>query len=58
MILSGAMMLEHLGFGDAAGALVHAVEAVYADGRNLTPDQGGHSSTREFCSSVAAALGT
>lgn len=57
MILSGAMMLEYLGFDDAAVALVGAVEAVYAEGRVLTPDQGGRSSTRDFCSAVASALG-
>jgi len=57
-ILSGAMMLEHLGFADAARALAAAVEAVYADGRALTPDQGGRASTREFCAAVAARIGT
>ena len=51
------LMLDHLGFGDAAGRLTAAVEAVYADGRSLTPDQGGTASTREFCGAVARRLG-
>jgi len=56
MILSGAMMLAHLGFSDSARALDRAVAAVYADGRSLTPDQGGRASTRDFCAAVAARL--
>jgi isocitrate/isopropylmalate dehydrogenase len=56
MILSGAMMLEHLGFDEAARALERAVEGVYAEGRVLTPDQGGSASTRAFCDAVAARI--
>jgi isocitrate/isopropylmalate dehydrogenase len=56
MILSGAMMLEHLGLDDAARALVRGVEGVYADGRTLTPDQGGTASTRAFCAAVGERL--
>jgi isocitrate/isopropylmalate dehydrogenase len=56
MILSGVMMLEYLGFGDAALALTRAVEAVYLEGRILTPDQGGDASTREFSAAVSARL--
>jgi isocitrate/isopropylmalate dehydrogenase len=56
MILSAAMMLEHLGFADAARGLEAAVEGVYAEGRALTPDQGGEASTRAFCEAVAARL--
>jgi len=56
MILSGAMMLEHLGFADAARALDAAVTRVYAERRVLTPDQGGTASTRVFCEAVAAQL--
>jgi isocitrate/isopropylmalate dehydrogenase len=55
-ILSAAMMLEHLRFGDAARALERAVAEVYAEGRALTPDQGGSASTRELCAAVAARL--
>jgi isocitrate/isopropylmalate dehydrogenase len=55
-ILSAAMMLHHLGLTAAAGRLEAAVERVYADGRALTPDQGGSASTTEFCAAVAREL--
>ncbi len=55
-ILSAALMLEYLGFEDAAARLSRAVEAVYAEGRELTPDQGGDASTTEFADAVAARL--
>ena len=55
-LLSGVLMLEYLGFADAAGALVKAVERVYAEGKTLTPDQGGAARTPEFCRAVARAL--
>jgi isocitrate/isopropylmalate dehydrogenase len=51
-ILSAAMMLEYLGFEPAARRLGSAVERVYADGRRLTPDQGGSATTLEFCAAV------
>ena len=38
----------------AAGG-IH-VEAVYAEGKTLTPDQGGSASTTAFCDAVAALL--
>lgn len=55
-ILSAAMMLEYLGFAAAARRLEVAVERVYAEGRRLTPDQGGSASTTEFCDAVAETL--
>lgn len=55
-IFSAAMMLEHLGFDEPAQRLVQAVEAVYAEGRVLPPDQGGRASTTEFCQAVAKHL--
>ena len=55
-ILSAAMMLEYLGFGEAARALESGVERVYARGGPLTADQGGTASTDEFRDAVAAAL--
>jgi isocitrate/isopropylmalate dehydrogenase len=51
-LLSAAMMLEHLDLADAAARLEHAVEAVYAEGSALTPDQGGSASTERFCEAV------
>jgi tartrate dehydrogenase/decarboxylase/D-malate dehydrogenase len=47
MILSAGMMLDHLGFAEAAGSVERAVAAVLAEGKVRTPDLGGSSSTRE-----------
>jgi isocitrate/isopropylmalate dehydrogenase len=55
-LLSAVMMLEHLGFADAAERLDSALTRTYAEGRVLTPDQGGSASTTEFCEAVAARL--
>jgi len=55
-ILSGALMLEYLGFEDEAEAIELAVERVYAEGKTLTPDQGGSASTTAFCAAVRDAL--
>jgi isocitrate/isopropylmalate dehydrogenase len=55
-ILSAAMMLEYLGFGEAARRLERAVESVYGEGRSLTPDQGGKATTSELCEAVARKL--
>lgn len=56
-ILSAALMLDHLGFGDAAARMEQAVSAVYASGKVLTPDQGGTATTTAFCSAVAGEMG-
>jgi isocitrate/isopropylmalate dehydrogenase len=50
------MMLDYLGFDAAAERLRQAMAAVYADGRTLTPDQGGSASTTEFCAAIHARL--
>jgi isocitrate/isopropylmalate dehydrogenase len=55
-ILSATLMLEYLGFVEAARRVETAVERVYAEGRCLTPDQGGSASTTEFCEAVAEHL--
>ncbi len=55
-LLSAAMMLDYLGLQDAGAGLVGAIEGVYAEGKLLTPDQGGRASTGEFCDAVAASL--
>jgi isocitrate/isopropylmalate dehydrogenase len=55
-LLSAAMMLDYLAFPDASRRLVRAIERVYAEGKTLTPDQGGTATTRAFCSAVEAAL--
>lgn len=56
MLLSSAWMLEYLGFGAGAQRLEKAVYEVYAEGKSLTPDQGGNASTAEFCEAVRRRL--
>jgi isocitrate/isopropylmalate dehydrogenase len=55
-VLSAAMMLDYLGFEEAARRLEAAVARVYREGRFLTPDQGGGASTTDFVRAVAANL--
>jgi len=55
-IWSGAMMLEHLGEGEGAAAVVKAIERVLADGSTRTPDMGGTASTKALGQAVADAL--
>ena len=52
MILSAKWMLEYLGLEEAAQRLEKAVFEVYGEGKSLTPDQGGSSSTTQFCRAV------
>ena len=54
LILSGALMLRHLGETDAADAVESAVRAVIAAGETVTYDLGGSAGTREFGEAVAA----
>ena len=56
LILSGALMLRHLGETDAANAVESAVRDVIADGRTVTYDLGGSAGTREFGEAVAARI--
>jgi isocitrate dehydrogenase (NAD+) len=53
LILSGALMLRHLGETDAAVGLEAAVRAVIAEGTTVTYDLGGSAGTREFGEAVA-----
>ena len=55
-LLSGAMLLAHLGFEAEAGRLEAAVEHVYGEGKCLTRDQGGLARTTDFCGAVEGAL--
>jgi isocitrate dehydrogenase (NAD+) len=55
-LLSGVLMLEHLGETEAAGRVYDAVAAVIAEGRRTTADLGGTAGTREFAHAVAARL--
>jgi tartrate dehydrogenase/decarboxylase / D-malate dehydrogenase len=55
-IWSGAMMLDHLGHGEAAAAVVKAIETVLREGPH-NPDLGGKASTGEVGSAIASAVG-
>jgi isocitrate dehydrogenase (NAD+) len=56
LMLSGALMLRHLGETDAAVAVEEAVRGVIADGTTVTYDLGGTAGTREFGEAVAARI--
>ena len=55
-LLSAKLMLDHLGFEDAATRLESAVAMTYREGKALTPDQGGTAHTEDFCEAVKAYL--
>jgi isocitrate dehydrogenase (NAD+) len=55
IILSAAMMLFHMGEGDAGRAVRQGVTAVLAEGKVRTPDLGGSSTTAEMASAIARA---
>jgi len=52
MILSGAMLLRHIGEPDAAARVETAVDAVLSDGEVRTPDLGGGSSTDQLAEAI------
>ena len=56
LILSAAMMLRHLAQTSAALRVEAAVASVLREGRALTPDLGGTSSTTEMTDAIVAAL--
>ena len=56
MMLSGVMLLTHLGENEAADRLQSGVEAVYREGKSLTGDVGGTASTGEFTDAVLRQL--
>jgi len=55
-ILSGVMMLKHLGELEAAERVVKAVEEVLSEGKSLTYDLGGTAKTSEMAAAIAAKL--
>jgi isocitrate dehydrogenase (NAD+) len=57
LILSGALMLRHLGETDAAERVETAVRDVIAEGITVTSDLGGSAGTREFAEAVSARVG-
>jgi isocitrate dehydrogenase (NAD+) len=58
LILSGVLLLRHIGRPDAAGRVESAVRAVIADGRATTHDLGGTAGTREFADAIIERLGS
>ncbi|MBU2647480.1 hypothetical protein KKI24_22425 [bacterium] len=57
MMFSAKMMLDQLGMADAARALDDGIAAVYREGRYLTHDQGGSTSTTKFADAVMKKIG-
>ncbi|HET6519489.1 MAG TPA: tartrate dehydrogenase [Geminicoccaceae bacterium] len=53
---TGAMMLDHLGEGEAARSLMDAIERVTASRRFFTPDLGGGATTKEVTEAVCRAV--
>jgi isocitrate dehydrogenase (NAD+) len=57
LLLSGVLMLDHLGEAEAARRVYDAVAAVIGEGRHVTYDLGGSADTQEYARAVAARLG-
>jgi isocitrate dehydrogenase (NAD+) len=56
LLLSGLMMLDHIGEGDTAVRIRAALDAVLTDGSVTTRDLGGTASTTEFTDAVCRRL--
>jgi len=56
VVMSGVMMLNHLGETAIAGRIKAAYDDVLAKGRSLTRDLGGGASTDEFADAVIGAM--
>jgi len=57
LVLSGVMMLRHMGETGAAERIQAAVEKVYQEGRWVTRDVGGKATTVEFAKAVIGGMG-
>src|SRR5690349_13868810 len=57
LILSGALMLRHLGYAEVGARVEEAVRAVIAEGRTVTSDLGGTAGTSQFADAVIDRLG-
>jgi isocitrate dehydrogenase (NAD+) len=55
-ILSAAMMLDHIGERPAATRVREALSSVLAEGSVLTPDLGGHATTRQMTQAICERL--
>jgi isocitrate dehydrogenase (NAD+) len=56
LLMSGIMMLDHLGERPAARRIESALHRVYREGKHATRDLGGRATTQEFTDAVIAAL--
>jgi isocitrate dehydrogenase (NAD+) len=56
LILSGALMLRHLGHPDTAARLEDALRAVVAEGQRVTYDLGGNAGTSQFADAIIERL--
>jgi tartrate dehydrogenase/decarboxylase/D-malate dehydrogenase len=57
-VLSGALMVHHLGYPEAAKAIEEAVEVVVADKNIKTRDLGGDASTQQMGKAIADLVAT
>ena len=57
MILSGVLMLRHLGYPEAATRVETAVHGVIADGKATTYDLGGSAGTSQFADAIIERIG-
>ncbi|MEO7664659.1 MAG: isocitrate dehydrogenase (NAD(+)), partial [Candidatus Limnocylindrales bacterium] len=58
LILSGALMLRHMGYVEAGERVEGAIRAVIAEGRTTTSDLGGNAGTSQFADAVIERLGS
>jgi isocitrate dehydrogenase (NAD+) len=56
LLMSGIMMLDHLGEIKAARQIESSLHKVYREGKSLTRDVGGKATTSEFTNAVIASL--
>jgi len=56
LLMSGVMMLDHLGEEGAARRIERALHTVYRKGKHVTRDVGGTATTAEFTDAVIATL--
>jgi isocitrate dehydrogenase (NAD+) len=56
LLMSGIMMLDHLGERPAARRIEAALEKVYREAKHATRDLGGKATTQEFTDAVISAL--
>jgi isocitrate dehydrogenase (NAD+) len=56
LLMSGIMMLKHMGEPSAAQRIEDALEKVYRQGKHVTRDLGGTATTKEFTDALIDAL--